>query len=34
MLYQYGEDGPMLIFTLNLETDAVANWMLLRNTVA
>ena len=34
MLYQYGEDGPMLIFTLNVETDAVTNWMLLRNTVA
>ena len=34
MLYQYGEDGPMLIFTLNLETDAVVSWMLLRNTVA
>lgn len=34
MLYQLGEDGPMLIFTLDLETNAVVSWLLLRNTVA
>ena len=34
MVYSLDEIGPQLIFILDLETDAVVGWMLLRGTVA
>ena len=34
MIYSLGEIGPQLMFILDLDTDAVVAWMLLRGTVA
>ena len=34
MVYSAGEWEPQLIFILDLETETVVGWMLLRNTVA
>ena len=33
-IYQMGEDGPMLIFSFDLDTDVLLSWMLLKNTAA
>ena len=34
MIYSLGELEPQIMFTLDLDTDVVISWMLLRNTVA
>ena len=34
MIYSLGELEPQIMFTLDLDTDVVVSWMLLRNTVA
>lgn len=34
MIYAMGELQPQIMFTLDLDTDVVVSWMLLRNTVA
>lgn len=32
MIYQMGENGPMLVFNIDLESDEVVCWSLLKNT--